>query len=186
MRLKGLPMCKSVSEDLVAKERKQMRHMQGHFLVATLAPLPEGVAVQPQFEPPRSFEVANTRQALLQFCQLHSLQFNSLRYAQYSTMRLIYEMLHPTPKTAEGAGSYCVPNCCRGRTDDGSMMIGCDVCDNWFHPTCLVQVPESTDDPFVCPLCVESKAEMYLSNRLLGSAEADPFAELLQSDAHRL
>ena len=42
MRLKGLPMCKSISADLVAQVRKQMRHMAGHFLVATLAPLEEG------------------------------------------------------------------------------------------------------------------------------------------------
>ena len=43
MRLKGLPMCTSISADLVAQVRKQMRHMAGHFLVATLAPLDKGL-----------------------------------------------------------------------------------------------------------------------------------------------
>ena len=107
--------------------------------------------------------MASTRQALLQFSQAQSLQFNSLRFAQYSTMCLLWEVLHPAPKPeggcTEGGGTYCVPGCRRGRLDDGSVMIGCDVCDGWYHPGCLMHPPENADDPFVCPICVEGKAE---------------------------
>jgi hypothetical protein len=58
------------------------------------------------------------------------------------------------------------------------------VCDNWFHPACLKhhQVPESTDDSFVCPLCFDSKAEAYLSNQLWGGAGSDTFASECFSD----
>ena len=126
-------------------------------------PLEEGEALELQFELPRSCEVASTRQALLQFSQAQSLQFNSLRFAQYSTMCLLWEVLHPAPKPeggcTEGGGTYCVPGCRRGRLDDGSVMIGCDVCDGWYHPGCLMHPPENADDPFVCPICVEGKAE---------------------------
>ena len=73
-------------------------------------------------------------------------------------MRLIYEMLHPSPKPSEASEAlYCLPGCARHRIDDGSMMIGCDVCDNWYHPPCLPphMVP-ADDDSFVCPLCLPS------------------------------
>jgi E1A/CREB-binding protein len=87
----------------------------------------------------------------------------SSNFAQYSTMCLLWEVLHPAPKPeggcTEGGGTYCVPGCRRGRLDDGSVMIGCDVCDGWYHPGCLMHPPENADDPFVCPICVEGKAE---------------------------
>ena len=141
-----------------------MRHLQGHFLVATLAEPGPGAEPLAQFEPPVSHEVVNSRQALLHFCQTRALQFNSLRYAHFSTMRILQEMLHPAPKAEEGGAAYCLPGCLRGRQDDGSMMIACDVCDNWFHTGCLAHhtVPSGEDESFVCPLCVESKAEVYL------------------------
>lgn len=58
------------------------------------------------------------------------------------------------------------------------MMIACDVCDNWYHPGCLpaAHVPAG-DDSFVCPFCVDAKADVYISDGL-GSALAD---ELLSS-----
>ena len=75
--------------DGLPQVRKQMRFLQGHFLVATLAPLRPskgrggegegegggegegtgaGAAAEAQFEPPRSHELVNSRHALLQFC----------------------------------------------------------------------------------------------------------------------
>ena len=45
------------------------------------------------------------------------------------------------------------------------MMIGCDVCDNWYHTACLATFlgvqPAGEEDLFVCPLCVESKADAF-------------------------
>ena len=70
-----------------------MRRLQGHFLVATLAPLSaeEGRAAaagaEGDAEPEISHELVNTRQSLLHHCMSHALQFNSLRYAQCVEMR---------------------------------------------------------------------------------------------------
>ena len=165
--------------DLVAKVRKQMRNLQGHFLVATLAPPSDGERETPQFEPAVSRPVVDTRQAMLHFCQSRALQFNSVRYAQFSTMRLLQEMLHPAPKAAEGGAAYCLPDCLRGRADDGSMMIACDMCDNWYHTGCLAKAhqPESKDDSFVCPPCVNTKAKAYIAEQ----ADAFSAADLLAS-----
>jgi len=174
-RLKGLPMNKSGSEDLVNKVQKQMRRLQGHFLVANFSPLPDGQEPQADDEPTVSYEVVNSRQAMLHHCMRHALQFNSLRYAQYSTMMILYEMLVPT--VASSGGSYCLPTCARGRADDGSMMIACDVCDNWFHTGCLDEVPNG-DESFVCPLCVDAKTA-YIEGEFAG----DAFSELMASTA---
>ena len=56
--------------------------------------------------------------------------------------------------------TYCLPNCLRNRTDDGSMMIACDACDNWLHPGCLGDAAVTTDDEsFVCPACLETQVK---------------------------
>ena len=80
-------------------------------------------------------------------------------------MRLLQEMVHPAPRASEGGPAYCLADCLRARADDGSMMIACDVCDNWYHPTCLAKhhIPQSADETFVCPMCIDSKAEAYLA-----------------------
>jgi len=177
-----MPMMKSVSEDLVAKVQKQMRRLSGHFLVATLAPLPPGVALVGEMArdgpAPVDYAVVNSRQAMIFYCQSHALQFNSLRYAQYSTTMLIYEMLHPSePTETSGAGSYCLPTCLRNRMDDGSMMIACDACDNWLHPGCVGDAAVTTDDDsFVCPACLDSQAESYLADTLGGVTENELMA----------
>lgn len=57
-------------------------------------------------------------------------------------MVLLYEILHPDHPAS--APAYCLPSCGRGRVDDGSIMLGCDFCDSWFHPACL-QASLSTD-----------------------------------------
>ena len=47
--------------------------------------------------------------------------------------------------------SYCICD----RPEDGKFMVGCDVCDNWFHPKCVnisKRVAKSLDY-FVCPHC---------------------------------
>lgn len=47
------------------------------------------------------------------------------RFAQYSTMMLLN---HFTRKPR----LLCTPDCTRGRKEDGSKMVGCDACDNWW------------------------------------------------------
>jgi len=154
-------MCKSESEDLVHKVQKQMRRLAGHFLVATFSPLGPDQEPRPEEEAGSrqiSYEVVNSRQALLHHCMRHALQFNSLRYAQYSTMQILYEMFNPSTPAA-AAACYCTTTCLRGRADDGTMMIACDVCDGWYHPACVQDHVPTGDESFVCPMCVEAKAE---------------------------
>jgi len=43
-------------------------------------------------------------------------------------------------------------------------MIGCDFCEEWFHPECLKLSPEDvevlTDREWMCPLCCEKEEAM--------------------------
>lgn len=41
--------------------------------------------------------------------------------------------------------------------DDGSFMVGCDGCDDWFHPTCVAatETDISKAELWFCPKCVE-------------------------------
>jgi hypothetical protein len=71
-------------------------------------------------------ELANSREVLLGHCQANHLQFNSQRYAQYSTMMLLNNLNRKS--------CLCVADCKRGRKEDGTKMVGCDVCDSWCAP----------------------------------------------------
>lgn len=46
---------------------------------------------------------------------------------------------------------YCI---CRG-VDDGSMMLCCDMCDEWFHCRCVDIHPleAAKIENYICPLC---------------------------------
>lgn len=65
--------------------------------------------------------------------------------------------------SAGGAGGgnqvWICPAC--GKVDDGSPMIGCDGCDNWYHWLCVgIHVaPESSEDWF-CRVCIMQRKEM--------------------------
>ncbi len=41
---------------------------------------------------------------------------------------------------------YCIPSCLVGRKyqEANDLMIGCDDCENWYHPKCI----KMTDDEF--------------------------------------
>ncbi|KIO24846.1 hypothetical protein M407DRAFT_25805, partial [Tulasnella calospora MUT 4182] len=50
--------------------------------------------------------------------------------------------------------TYCI---CNG-ADDGSPMITCEVCDNWFHFQCIEIDEDQADDigTYICPKCHET------------------------------
>ena len=46
---------------------------------------------------------------------------------------------------------YCTPNCERLEENDG--MVGCDCCDNWFHPVCLGLKRLPSNKTWYCRTC---------------------------------
>lgn len=73
----------------------------------------------------------------------------------------------PTAVITETVGSYIdnegnqvwiCPTC--GRQDDGSPMIGCDKCDDWYHWVCVgIQVPPDQHEDWFCPRCSAKQHE---------------------------
>ncbi|KAL3910201.1 MAG: hypothetical protein SGPRY_009144, partial [Prymnesium sp.] len=115
------------SKEVVQKAQQEMQHLKRHFLVVVLAD-PEGER-QEDKDPVISTDLTDSRQTFLGQCQMCHWQFNTLRHAQYSTM-MILNHIHNKP-------AYCMETCTRGRVEDGSFMVGCDVCDNWYHGDCI-------------------------------------------------
>mgnify|MGYP002830059685 CR=1 FL=1 len=83
-----------------------------------------------------------------------------------------------TPKliggASEGGASYCLPDCLRGRADDGSMMIACDVCDGWYHTGCLAKymsAPQADDDAEAQPERRRSRARLCSDNVVRDDAQ---------------
>lgn len=51
---------------------------------------------------------------------------------------------------------WICPAC--GRQDDGTPMIGCDECDDWYHWVCVgIRVPPSETESWFCQRCVAKK-----------------------------
>ncbi|BEJ11022.1 hypothetical protein CspHIS471_0104440 [Cutaneotrichosporon sp. HIS471] len=53
-------------------------------------------------------------------------------------------------------GEYCVCNGANG--EEGGTMVGCETCDNWFHPACVGLDETQVDmlDVFICSSCEEN------------------------------
>jgi len=134
------------SKDVVQKAQQEMHHLKRHFLVVVLAD-PDG-APQEEKDPVISSDLTDSRQTFLGHCQLCHWQFNTLRHAQYSTM-MILNHIHNKP-------SYCMETCSRGRVEDGSFMVGCDMCDNWYHGDCIGISKDDANsrESWICQLCM--------------------------------
>jgi len=65
-------------------------------------------------------------------------------------------------KTMVNEKVYCICKRAWNRSQRG--MIGCDFCEEWFHPECLKLSPEDvdvlTDREWMCPLCCEKEEAM--------------------------
>jgi len=76
---------------------------------------------------------------------------------------ITYHSLLALQKHQRQRHPLCLPACLCFRRDNGSKMVGCDVCDGWFHIACLAQAPGfelDEDTEFVCPPCVAAGANL--------------------------
>jgi hypothetical protein len=146
-------------KEVVQKAIQEMQHLKRHFLVVVLND-PDDPAEKDE-DPVISYDLTNNRQSFLGQCQMYNWQFNTLRHAQHAT-RMILSNIHNRP-------SYCLESCAHGRVEDGSFMVGCDVCDNWYHGDCVgVSKDEAaTMDNWTCPRCKATEMS------LLGDDDTD-------------
>jgi len=143
------------AKDVVQKAQQEMQHLKRHFLVVVMNDPDE--APKRDEDPVISTDLTDTRQSFLGQCQMCHWQFNSLRHAQYATM-MILQHIHNKP-------SYCLESCGRGRVEDGSFMVGCDQCDNWYHGDCVGISKEqaSTLTEYICPRCKDKAGASHSS-----------------------
>ena len=104
-----------------------MNHLKRHFLVVNLSP--PDAEPQKDADPVISIDLTDTRHSFLGRCQGCHWQFNTPRHAQFSTMMILHH-IHNKP-------SYCLEDCKHNRVEDGSFMVGCEMCDNWYHGDCV-------------------------------------------------
>lgn len=58
----------------------------------------------------------------------------------------------------QGNKVWICPAC--GRQDDGSPMIGCDLCDDWYHFACMgIEHEPAEEEKWFCPRCTKKKGE---------------------------
>ena len=85
VKLDTSKMLKMDSKDVVQKAQQEMQHLKRHFLVVVFKQLEAPPAKDE--DPVISTDLTDSRQTFLGQCQLAHWQFNSLRHAQYSTVR---------------------------------------------------------------------------------------------------
>ena len=61
--------------------------------------------------------------------------------------------------------------------------IGCDVCQDWFHGTCvgITQAEADFIDNYVCPRCSSVNAEERIENKALSQKDVEGLKRLLRS-----
>lgn len=74
-----------------------------------------------------------------------------------------------TPVTAEER-LYCI---CGTPYNEDKIMIACDRCDEWYHPSCVGMPDQEVDlvDQFICEKC--KKGESTLSKPYIASLTAN-------------
>jgi len=75
---------------------------------------------------------------------------------------------------------YCL---CKQPYDESKFYIGCDVCQDWFHGTCvgITQAEADYIDNYVCPRCSSVNAGERIENKALSQKDIEGLKRLLRS-----
>lgn len=67
---------------------------------------------------------------------------------------------------------YCI---CQAPYDESKFYIGCDVCADWLHGSCVGITPEQADkfEVYVCPRCSTEKNQEFLNKPINNQAQKD-------------
>ena len=80
---------------------------------------------------------------------------NTVFVANHDRLKKCTDKSQLAGKPVQGKEQYCF---CK-KPDDGSFMIQCDQCDEWFHGKCVRIAPEEGKllDKYFCPFCSQGK-----------------------------
>ncbi|KAF9044752.1 hypothetical protein BDZ89DRAFT_942869 [Hymenopellis radicata] len=69
--------------------------------------------------------------------------------------------VHEEDEKVEDDRLYCL---CRAKYNHDDTMVGCDRCDEWYHPACvdMADTPLDLVDQFICPPCVMKHPDLNL------------------------
>ena len=71
----------------------------------------------------------------------------------------------------DGNTVWICPGC--GKLDDGSSMIGCEICEDWYHFICIGIGPDPAANQYwYCPRCVVRKTNWFLAGRRASSSSS--------------
>lgn len=107
--------------------------------------------------PPETLYTESERLQALQEIQQANLQSNpqNVRVKKRGSKRPSSRLSkRSTPAPGSGENLYCI---CR-KPDDGTWMIGCDFCDEWYHGSC-VKISQQFEEllvKFACPACTKA------------------------------
>ncbi|CAF5037589.1 unnamed protein product, partial [Rotaria magnacalcarata] len=80
---------------------------------------------------------------------------------------------------------YCV---CQTPYDESKFYIGCDVCADWLHGSCVGITPEEADkfEVYVCPRCSTEKKQEFLNKPINNDEQKDLLTLTDQLLAHKM
>ncbi|CAF0773289.1 unnamed protein product [Rotaria sp. Silwood1] len=107
-----------------------------------------------------------------------------------------------TPRLAEKMNEFICENCailtqrakerlyciCQTPYDESKFYIGCDVCADWLHGSCVNITPEDAEkfEVYVCPRCSTEKKQEFLNKSITGETRKKLLNLIDQLLAHKM
>merc|ERR1712156_1255526 len=119
----------------------------------------QGGNVKSHSKPPALLSIANRRRP-------EKIEPKIIRLSTKVESKKVISILPKETKSVASEKVYCVCKRAWNRSQRG--MIGCDFCEEWFHPECLklspIEVDELTEREWMCPVCCEKEGETSYSS----------------------